>query len=147
MQETQVQSLGQEDPLEEEVATCSSVLAWRIPWTEKPGGLQSLVSQRVGHDWVIKCVFSVHFISLLLTQIYRFLFSSPSKAQHKMKDSSNLFGFPVGVTSSLLFWKLSEVRPFLFSQSLSTLSRNSQSFFIKYSQDGWVFPSFHLMQW
>ena len=49
-QETQVQSLGQEDPLEEEMATCSSILAWKTPWTEEPGGLQSKVSQRVGHD-------------------------------------------------------------------------------------------------
>ena len=52
MQETQVQSLGQEDPLEKEMATHSSILAWEIPWTEEPGGLQSLESQRVGHDWV-----------------------------------------------------------------------------------------------
>ena len=50
MQETQVQSLGQEDPLEEEMATHSSNLAWRIPRTEEPGGLQSMGSQRVGHD-------------------------------------------------------------------------------------------------
>ena len=50
MQETQVQSLGQEDPLEKEMATVSSILAWRIPWTEEPGGLQSTESQRVGHD-------------------------------------------------------------------------------------------------
>ena len=49
MQETQVQSLGQEDPLEEEMATCSNILAWRIPWTEEPGGLQSKGSKRVGH--------------------------------------------------------------------------------------------------
>ena len=42
MQETQVQSLGQEDPLEEEMATHSSILAWRIPWTEEPGRLQSM---------------------------------------------------------------------------------------------------------
>ena len=42
MQETQVQSLGQEDPLEKEIATHSNILAWRIPWTEKPGGLQSI---------------------------------------------------------------------------------------------------------
>ena len=47
MQETQVQSLGQEDPLEEEMATHSSILAWRIPGTEEPGGLQSMGSQRV----------------------------------------------------------------------------------------------------
>ena len=42
--------LGQEDPLEEGMATDSSILAWRIPWTEEPGGLQSMGSQRVGHD-------------------------------------------------------------------------------------------------
>ena len=46
MQETQVQSLGWEDPLEKEMATCSSVLAWRIPWTEEPCGLQAMRPQR-----------------------------------------------------------------------------------------------------
>ena len=51
MYETRVRSLGQEDPLEEGMATHSSILAWRIPWTEEPGGLQSMGSQRVGHDW------------------------------------------------------------------------------------------------
>ena len=50
VQETWVQSLGREDPLEKEMATHSSTLAWRIPWTEKPGRLQSMGSQRVGHD-------------------------------------------------------------------------------------------------
>ena len=45
-----VRSLGWEDPLEKEVATHSSILAWRIPWTEEPGGLQSMGLQRVGHD-------------------------------------------------------------------------------------------------
>ena len=50
MQETWVQSLGQEDPLEKGMATHSSILAWRIRWTEEPGGLQSLGSQRVGQD-------------------------------------------------------------------------------------------------
>ena len=50
MQETQVQSLGWEDSLEKEMATHSSILAWRIPWTEEPGGLQSMGLQRVGHD-------------------------------------------------------------------------------------------------
>ena len=52
MQEIQVPFLGQEDPLEEEMATYSSVLAWEIRWTEEPGGLQSMGSQRVRHDWV-----------------------------------------------------------------------------------------------
>ena len=50
MQETWVLSLGQEDPLEEEMATQSSILASRMPWTEEPGGLQSTGSRRVGHD-------------------------------------------------------------------------------------------------
>ena len=50
-QETQVQSLGGKDPLEKGKATHSSSLAWRIPWTEEPGGLQSMGSQRLGHDW------------------------------------------------------------------------------------------------
>ena len=50
-QETQVWSLGQEDPLKKEMATCPRILAWKIPWTEKPGGLQSMGLQRVGHDW------------------------------------------------------------------------------------------------
>ena len=50
MQETRVQSLGQEDPLEKEMATHSSILAWRIPWTEEPGRLQSTGSQRIGYD-------------------------------------------------------------------------------------------------
>ena len=48
--ETQVQSLGQKIPLEKGMATHSSILAWRIPWTEEPGRLQSMGSQRVGHD-------------------------------------------------------------------------------------------------
>ena len=50
MWETWVRSLGQEDPLEKEMATHSSTLAWRIPWMEEPSGLQSTGSQRVGHD-------------------------------------------------------------------------------------------------
>ena len=50
MWETQVRSLGGEDPLEKDMATHSSILAWRIPWTEEPDGLQSTGSQRVGHD-------------------------------------------------------------------------------------------------
>ena len=63
-EEMQVQSLGQEDPLEEDMATHSSILAWRIPWTEEPGGLQSTRSQTVGHDWSnLAC--SMHTSSLM----------------------------------------------------------------------------------
>ena len=50
MQETQVQFLHQEDALEKEMATHSNILAWKIPWMEEPGGLQSMGPQRVGHD-------------------------------------------------------------------------------------------------
>ena len=52
VQETWVRFLGQEDPLEKGMAIHSSILSWRIPWTEEPGGLQFVGSQRVGHDWV-----------------------------------------------------------------------------------------------
>ena len=48
--ETWVRSLGQEDPLEKEMVTCSIILAWKIPWTEGPGGLQSMGLQRAGHN-------------------------------------------------------------------------------------------------
>ena len=57
MPETRFQSLGQEDPLEKEMATHPSILAWKIPWTEEPGRLQSMRSQRVGRDWMT----SLHF--------------------------------------------------------------------------------------
>ena len=57
MWETQVPSLGWEDPLEKETATPSSILAWRIPRTEEPGRLQSMESQRVGHDWATSLSF------------------------------------------------------------------------------------------
>ena len=64
MQETQVWSLDQEDPLEKRTATHSSVLPWRIPWTEEPGRLQSTGSQWVRHDWVTNTFF--HFLNQLL---------------------------------------------------------------------------------
>ena len=74
IQETWVQSLGQEDALEKGIATHSSIVAWEIPWTEEPGGLQSMGSQRVGHDERL----SLHsLISIIITSappsIYRHL--------------------------------------------------------------------------
>ena len=77
-QETWVRSLGQEDPLEKEMATHSSILAWKIPWTEKPGRLQSVGSQRVRHDWVTSLSLSwgqgvvlnlFHVLLLKLTEV------------------------------------------------------------------------------
>ena len=63
MQETGVQSLGREDRLEWEMATHSSILAWKIPWTEEPGGPHSTGLQRVGQDWETEHTLSFHFIS------------------------------------------------------------------------------------
>ena len=61
MQETPVWSLGQENPLEKEMATHSSIFAWEIPWIEEPGRLQFMGSQRVGHDWSTTSCLSMHF--------------------------------------------------------------------------------------
>ena len=66
MQETWVRSLGQEDPLEEGMATPSGILAWRIPWTEEPDGLQSTGSQRVGYDSVTN-TFTVKGLDVIRT--------------------------------------------------------------------------------
>ena len=72
MRDTWVQSLGQEDPLEKEMATHSSTLAWRVPWTEEPGRLQSMGLQRVGHDWATSLSLTIqssnHSPSLVFTQ-------------------------------------------------------------------------------
>ena len=67
MWETQVQSLGWEDLLEKEMATHSSILAWKMPWTEEPGRLQSMGSQRVGHHWVT----SLSFFTFMLFKLQR----------------------------------------------------------------------------
>ena len=66
MWDTQVQSLGREDPLEKEMATHFRILAWGTPWTEEPGGLQSMGSQRVRHDLVVPEL-SFEFYGDLLT--------------------------------------------------------------------------------
>ena len=68
MKEIWVQTLSQEDPLEEEMATHSSILAWRMPWTEEPGGLQSMGSQRVGYDWATK---HTHAQQMLVKLIFK----------------------------------------------------------------------------
>ena len=70
--ETWVRSLGWEDPLEKEMVTHSSILAWRIPWTEKPGRLQSTGSQRVGHDWTTSLTHSLTI--WLKVKMYFFFF-------------------------------------------------------------------------
>ena len=71
MQETQVQSLVREDSLEKEMATHSSILAWRIPWTEEPGRLQSMGLQRVGHDCVTNFYFQARILEWVAMPSFR----------------------------------------------------------------------------
>ena len=66
MQETRVRSLGQEDPMEKEMATHSSILAWRIPGTREPGGLLSMELHRVGHDWSNLAAAAAHASKVML---------------------------------------------------------------------------------
>ena len=90
MQETWIRSLSREDPMEKEMATYSSILAWKIPWTEEPGGLPSTGSQRVRHDWATE---HIHTLWVILkyflmqtsqqserTASYRIIFILPIQA-------------------------------------------------------------------
>ena len=79
MRETQVQCLGRKDPLEKGMATHSNILAWKIPWTEEPGGLQSMGSQRVRHDRATK-----HACIPLRGESYSFLLNSPCWVNHSV---------------------------------------------------------------
>ena len=78
MWEMWVQSLGREDPLEKEMATHSSILAWRIPWMEEPGGLQSTGSQRVGHDWATSLTHSQGCTTITTIWKHQFSGAQPS---------------------------------------------------------------------
>ena len=83
--------LGREDPMEKEIATHSSILAWRIPWTEVLGGLQSLGSQRVGHNLATKQQLEAAFMPILigyLSYIRLFSFQSLSRALKMIKTGS-----------------------------------------------------------
>ena len=73
MQETWVQSLGRKDPLEKEMATHSSILAWEIPWTEEPSRLQSMGSQIIGHDYATEHTHSHNSFSLWLSLVKSWL--------------------------------------------------------------------------
>ena len=97
MRETPVQSLGRKDPLGKGMATHSSILAWKIPWTERPGGLQSMGSQRVGHDWASNthihrelwralCLFKMH--KYLSNEIYTSSWSGPSNLLFFTREGS-----------------------------------------------------------
>ena len=92
-----VQSLGQEDPLEEGMATRSSIPAWRIPWTEEPGGLQSMGLQRVGHDRVT----TLTYLLLQLVQLYGSTWSQNSFRANEIQRNFYLGFFEDSFSSSL----------------------------------------------
>ena len=99
MQETWVQSLGREDSLEKEMATQSSILAWRIPWTEKLGRLQSMGSQRVGHDWATSLSLSCY--------IHVMEYYSEVKRKKLVKHSPLLrASLVMAIHSSTIAWKI-----------------------------------------
>ena len=120
MQETPVQFLGQENPLEKGMAIHSSILAWGIPWTEESGGLQSMWSQRVRHDWVTNthlfntfnnCNLLEHVKECIL-QIYYFWHIFPEVSCPFLVISGNLrrrkiLCFPSTLVST--WWKLSRI--------------------------------------
>ena len=94
MRETWIQSLGREDPLEKELATHTSILAWRIPWTEKPGGLQPMGSQRVGLYWATSLSWLLsHFrassFCYLGLPAFDLLFTKPNSLHGYQSDNSN----------------------------------------------------------
>ena len=93
MLETQVQSLGWEDPLEKEIAPYSSTLAWRIPWTEEPGRLQSVGSQRVWHNWATSLsLYTLTVLQYILLEGY----TSNSETASSCLRGGNLGGWQAG---------------------------------------------------
>ena len=128
LQDTQVQSLGQEDPLEKEMATHSSSLAWKNPWTEEPDGLQSMGSQRVGCDWAIdmneKLFYNVVLISAQqLSRLYVYIYlpslldvPSPNPyptplGHHRASSWPSLCYITVSVYMSILLFQFAPSSP------------------------------------
>ena len=94
MWETCVWSLSQEDPLEKGMATHSSILAWRIPWTEEPGELQSMVLQRVKHDWAPNTHY-YRILRWLSLQMQNLIMASRLSASIKASGKENIWGFSI----------------------------------------------------
>ena len=103
VQETQVWFLGREDPLEKGMATHSSILPWRILWTEEPGGLQLIGSQRVRHDWAINIFTFSHHLSIFLSTPYLPQVKGWGLIRFTLKSSAGLRGNPWLPTSSCPF--------------------------------------------
>ena len=108
MWETWVQSLGLGDPLEKEMETHSSILAWRIPWTEEPGGLQSTGSQRVEHDWATSLT---HSLTEWSTSFSYFL-------QFKSEFGKKEFMIQATVSSRSWFCWLYRASPYLAANNI-----------------------------
>ena len=114
VQETRLRSLGWEDPLENEMATHSSTLAWKIPWTEEPGRLQSMGSQRVGHDWAT----SLHFIHIpIYTKV---LTNTRTRGYNKVEKSREyiILYLRILVSLTLIYW---EIAKYLWSFPIPSL--------------------------
>ena len=104
--EIRVWSLGQEDHLEKGMATHSSILAWRIPWTEEPGGLLSMGSQRVGHDWATSLsLFNITCRASLLAQMVKNLPAMPETLVWSLGQEDPLEEGKV-THSSILAWRI-----------------------------------------
>ena len=96
MQETRVQSLGREDPLDKGMATHSIILSWRIPWTEEPGGLQSMQLQRVGHDGVTNSSTSLLALNSITLRRPQWLLWLRKKENRAQKGKRKSQGWPRG---------------------------------------------------
>ena len=135
MQETQVHFLGLKDPLQRGMATHSSILAWRIPWTKEPGGLQSTGSQRVGHDWVANTFLEWDGQSWEgLEQISDLYYSKHEKEMFNVTTSCGEFSvFHVIIFNASLKKNLSKCTPKTHTYSFTTTSSShSISFQVEY---------------
>ena len=149
MRETWVQSLGREDPLAKEMATYSSTLAWKIPWMEEPGRLQSMGSQRVGHDWATSLVPQPHpSPHTHLWQVMTTLLNVPGGQKHPThvknycsKRSCRIWALPISLPWSLSFSHLKGIPQLNTAGSLWPLDLCTHySFFLDC-------PSPHLLTW
>ena len=128
MQETQVQSLGWEDSLEEEMASHSTILAWRIPWTEEPGWLQSRGSQRVGHYWETFTLSPFRSCYTHGPPPFFFFFTTLRGFHEKKKKSPRLRGGVTSVFISSLVINFRLVRMTCESQGMQDPPRYQPSF-------------------
>ena len=134
--ETLVLTLCLKDPLEKEMATHSSILAWEIPWTEEPGELQSMGSQRVGHDWVTKHMVRIYLLlfktaTLFSKCVYHFVFPPTINQNYCSVSLSHLVLSVVWILATLIV-----VQCCFF--------KNNCCFKLHFPDDTWDGASFHV---